>query len=256
MTDLCPVPPLCVVSTHLDDAVLSCGHFLGSHPGTVVVTVMAGSPAGPSGAWDRLTTGQASAAAAVALRRAEDAHALAVLGAIPRWLDLVDEQYERARPRPRPPIVAAIARILDELGAASVIAPLGLRHPDHVGVADACLELAGRRPEAYFVYADMPYARAHPDDLAQRTTQLGARLLEKLVPADLSGASAKAAAVASYASQLGLIAGLAGSALSVDDPERYWRLRPGCPLPATRAGAATLRSPTKGPNRAHPAATC
>jgi LmbE family N-acetylglucosaminyl deacetylase len=38
------LPPLLVISPHLDDAVFSCGQLLEVHPGATVVTIFAGRP--------------------------------------------------------------------------------------------------------------------------------------------------------------------------------------------------------------------
>lgn len=76
------MPVTLVISTHYDDAVLSCGHWLCLNPGAIVVTVCSGY-AGPevgAGEWDR-RAGFASADQAIAARRSEDLAALSVLKA-------------------------------------------------------------------------------------------------------------------------------------------------------------------------------
>ena len=80
-----------VVSTHLDDAVLSCYRELG--PETVVVTVFAGiPPPGEPGSWDR-RTGAPDSTARMRERREEDIEALALSGCRAIHLDLLDSQY-------------------------------------------------------------------------------------------------------------------------------------------------------------------
>src|SRR5262245_53606305 len=74
-----------IVSPHLDDAVLSCGRFLGAHPGTHVVTVFAGNPPAypePLRLWD-LQSGFAPGDDVMEVRRQEDKAALAILDASP-----------------------------------------------------------------------------------------------------------------------------------------------------------------------------
>jgi LmbE family N-acetylglucosaminyl deacetylase len=141
-----------VVSTHLDDAVLSCYHAL--EPETTVVTVLAGvPPPGEPGRWDR-DNGVADSAARVRARLEEDREALALSGSRVVHLDLLDSQYADV---PSPSEIAALlAPILTP--AARVLAPAGIRNLDHKAVRDAVLLV---RPDA-ILYADLPYA-LHPD---------------------------------------------------------------------------------------------
>jgi len=213
---------VCFVSTHLDDVVLSCSHLVARHPGAVVVTVCAGAPDGPAGLWDRLTTGRVSAREAVAVRRAEDEAALAQLGATPHWLDLFDGQYGPKEERDREPIAAAIAAALDQLAPAVVYAPMGLVHPDHVAVSDACLLLAGQRREPFFLYVDMPYAQTFPARLGERLDDLriGAGDLRAVPPLDLT---LKRRTATAYGTQLRWVQRATGFEASMTDDELYWR---------------------------------
>lgn len=223
-SDFVPTAPLCFISTHLDDVALSCGHFVAAHPGSVVVTVLAGAPDVAAGPWDRLTTGRGSAREALALRREEDAEALAQLGATPVWLDLADGQYEPERPRDRSPIVHELSRVLDGMGAGAVVAPLGLYHPDHIAVADACRLLALERAEEFYLYLDMPYAQTFPATFADRLDHLGTGAQE-LTPFEAVDPATKRRAVTAYASQLRWVrAGLSGFEASMTDSERYWQV--------------------------------
>ena len=84
-----------VVSPHFDDAVQGTGYLLAGHPGTTVVTVFGGRPPAypePPSEWDALG-GFRSGDDVVALRREEDASALAVVGAGHVWLEFADHQY-------------------------------------------------------------------------------------------------------------------------------------------------------------------
>ena len=121
--------PLLVVSSHLDDAALSCGRLLAAHSGAVVVTVFSGRPAAgtPLTPWDRdggFTAGEDP----IAVRRDEDRRALAVVGATPVWLDFVDHQYGQPQ-TPVHDISAALSRILSTSQAVTVLIPLGLDSP-------------------------------------------------------------------------------------------------------------------------------
>src|SRR3954453_12889415 len=83
-----------VVSPHFDDAVMGAGYLLAGHPGTTVVTVFGGRPPAypqPPSEWDELG-GFAAGDDVVALRRDEDTAALAVLDAVPHWLEFTDHQ--------------------------------------------------------------------------------------------------------------------------------------------------------------------
>src|ERR1700716_1193952 len=74
-----------VLSPHLDDAVLGCGHLLAAHPGPTVLTVFAGAPDAypePMTSWDRLA-GFSRGDDPLVARRREDAGALDELGSKP-----------------------------------------------------------------------------------------------------------------------------------------------------------------------------
>ena len=82
-----------IVSPHLDDAVLSCGNFMASHPGVSVVTVFAGNPPAyptdPMRQWD-VQSGFAPGDDVMETRRHEDDAALEVLGAKPVHLEFIE----------------------------------------------------------------------------------------------------------------------------------------------------------------------
>lgn len=223
MSDFVPTAPICFISTHLDDVALSCSHFVAAHPGVVVITVFAGAPDGAAGAWDRFTTGRESAHEALSMRREEDSDALGRLGAVPVWLELLDGQYEADKDRDRRPIIDEVARALDALGPGAVVAPMGLFHPDHIAVADACLLLALERAEEFYLYLDMPYAQAFPARVAERLDRLALRV-EELTPFEPVDPAAKQRAVGAYGSQMRLVKGVAGFEASMTDSERYWRV--------------------------------
>jgi len=162
-----------VVSSHLDDAVFSCGALINAMQVTtnvLVVTVCAGVPepnvmAAPLD----VSAGFESAAQAVEARRLEDISALTVLGAKHLHLDVLDYQYERHLRVGDKHDLARYERLRQEqinhalapvfAAASQVIAPLGIRHPDHKMVATAS------KPYAAWVYEDLPYRVEWPDQM-------------------------------------------------------------------------------------------
>ena len=219
-----------VISPHLDDAVLSCGALLAAHRGAVVATVFAGVPRDPRQRteWDA-RSGFADAAEALAARRAEDAAALAELGAAPRWLDFRDDQY--GDPERVDELAAALGAVFDEVPDAPVLVPMGLFHRDHRRAHDAAmLALDARPPRERLLYEDVPY-RAIPGVLQARLAQWRCRGLVAAPapacdPACACGGrgddAAKARALACYRSQLRAYG--PGGVPDATQPERLWRL--------------------------------
>lgn len=128
-----------VVSPHLDDAVFSLGRLLARvGPAALVVTVHGG------GSPERLH---------------EDTAAMAVLGCAPR-------------PWPHPPDTTPIGldSRLNRLSAHrfdQVLVPLGIYHPDHLAVAEACRS-TDWGTASVGVYEDLPYRVWWPDQAYQR----------------------------------------------------------------------------------------
>lgn len=226
-----PAPgPVAVVSPHLDDGVFSCGDLLGARPGSIVITVFTGKPpAGdPPTDWDA-DAGFGPGDDVIAARQTEDEQALRVLGTRPCWLGFLEDQYGGTPPAHE--IAAALARALDEVGAATVLVPLGLFHRDHDRVAEAALVAARRQPDRdWLLYEDAIYRRLAgllQARLAALSAQ-GLRLTPVQPPQD-ARRGLKRRAVARYRSQRRAfrVRGLTGYA-DVFTPERYWQLeRPG-----------------------------
>src|ERR1022692_979836 len=179
MTIFSPSGPVLVVSTHLDDAVLSCGHFLSKNPQSVVLTVFAGAPDRMHEGYNSITTGEKYAPDAVHKRRNEDAAAMKCLSVKPpAWLDLYDCDYlgiydshhlQRDRgTRDHKEIVSAVNAAIRKIGPRSVISPLGFAHLDHVAVSNACVELVKNSDLEWYLYMDMPYAQRYPWALRKR----------------------------------------------------------------------------------------
>jgi LmbE family N-acetylglucosaminyl deacetylase len=146
-----------VVSTHLDDAVLSVGAAISRavrHGADVtVLTVLAGDPASsaPAGTWD-VQAGFRTAGEASAARRREDTRACSILGAATRWLPFADDQYG---PAPDQQVVAALRTELDGFGLL-LLPGFPLVHRDHEWLNRLVLERV--QPETrLLLYAEQPY---------------------------------------------------------------------------------------------------
>ena len=150
---------VCVVSPHLDDAVLSCGRFLASHPGCTVLTVFAAAP--PS---HTVVTGYdarcgfSSSSQAMAVRLVEDDCALALLNSTPQRMSELDSQYADL---PEPVELARrLWGVLGDRHLDAILVPLGLFHCDHECVSDACLQLLRQHPETMWIgFEDVLYRR-------------------------------------------------------------------------------------------------
>lgn len=227
-----------VLSPHPDDAVLSCGQFLGRHRGTTVVTVFCGFPAtypDPPNAWARLS-GFGPGDDIVAIRRDEDRRGLQRLGATAVHLD----GFAEADLQPDEPVAtadevaAALEVVLAELEPTLVLLPLGLANPEHVIVHEAALLLRERSltsdpAPSWIAYQDIAYHHI-PGLLAWRVSKLfrsGLWPTPVAMPVD-ADPGPKRAAMAEYGSQVRALEadwGLWGR-LDAPTPEQYWRLEP------------------------------
>jgi LmbE family N-acetylglucosaminyl deacetylase len=220
-----------VISPHLDDAVLSCGLFLAAHPGTIVLTALAGIPPDlPVNGWDH-RCGFRNGDNVMAARREEDQVALALLGAEPRWLDFCQRSHLAPDNMVDPRALSdAIAAVIEELSPAAVAFPFGLGHPDHELTHGASVALVAARPElAWYCYEDIPY-RILPGVLAARIRELldaGIRPTPVSVRLDRTH-DRKAAAFQAYRSQAGPLDDDWGinRMLSGATGEGWWRLLP------------------------------
>ncbi|WP_174279401.1 PIG-L deacetylase family protein [Sphingomonas bacterium] len=163
---------LVAVSPHLDDAAFSAGGLLAAHAragGRVtIVTCFTGNVARPSGfaLACQLDKGLAPDVDYMALRRAEDSAACAVIGAEPVHLPFLEAPhrgYASARDLFGPrraddtmvdQLAPALATLLDRLAPDLLLGPLALGdHVDHWVVRDA-LARGGR---AVLLWEDWPY---------------------------------------------------------------------------------------------------
>jgi LmbE family N-acetylglucosaminyl deacetylase len=161
-----------VVSTHLDDAVLSCWSVIDGPGDVTVVTVFTGGPEpGPLTEWDRLG-GAPDSATRMVERRAEDTAALAVAGREPVHLGLLESQYVAGDPDVPWSALEPHLGDADVVYAPAAMAVGRLPHHDHCIVRTAVLAV---RPDVR-LYADQPYCRfrpdAHPYDLLGRAHEL------------------------------------------------------------------------------------
>ena len=156
-----PVGPLLVFSPHLDDAVLSLGNLIAAHPGSIVVTVLAGMP--PDEIARRPNGTRAAGSPAPAKRCVRDGQRTrprSPSSARPAiHLEFLDRQYGDAD---RSSITARDRAAHRGASRHEVYGPLGLIHPDHILVSDAFVDAVSRRwPPTCHLYADIPYyARA------------------------------------------------------------------------------------------------
>jgi LmbE family N-acetylglucosaminyl deacetylase len=217
---------LLVISPHLDDAVLSCGLLLAAHPAPVVCTVFSAAPEENMVTdWDQ-SSGFADAFEAMQARKAEDARALALLGAFPIHLAFRDAQYKS--PPSQDALVAALRQAVREVKPSSILIPMGLFHSDHTMVTNACLAVMQQfEPVPMLAYEDVPY-RKIPGAIQNRLrtlTESGfiAQPADRLCAAiDARHHQLKQAAINAYQSQLRAFGPDAQA--SLDSPERYWRL--------------------------------
>ncbi|MEV7681388.1 PIG-L family deacetylase [Streptomyces sp. NPDC088341] len=235
-------PATVILSPHFDDAVLSLAGLIPALGSPVtVVTVHGGAPSpGHDVSWWDSTCGFSSAGEAHHARRAEDAHACALLGAACVPLAHPDGPYQDGG------VLHEVDSYLTALAPETrVLIPLSTNQPDHAKVRDRALHiLAGLGRPLPLVYADLPYTGHLPEwgtpgteaalakdvdygvayqDLDSR---FGLRVAYELNLSDEQWA-AKRAAVQCYASQLAPLAVDHGSVLARGGPlraERVWAL--------------------------------
>lgn len=224
-----PVPtPVLVISPHLDDAVFGCSAAIASHAACTVVTVFGGAPVtyGAITEWDA-AAGFTAGDDVIAARRREDARALDVLHARPRWLPFLDAQY--AAPPEAGRLAQALAEECERSGARTLFVPLGLFHSDHRLVSDACLRLLGTSsgPVSCHAYEEALY-RSIDGMVQRRLVELAARdvVATPFALAPVCDAGRKHRAVRCYMSQLRALRAKAIDGQDIFAPERYWTVHP------------------------------
>lgn len=200
---------ICAVSPHLDDAAFSAGATLAAlayagHHVTVVTCFTASMP-GPTGFALACQTdkGLGPEVDYLAIRRAEDQAAMAVLGTAPLHLDLPEAPHRGyssvtelfTEPHPGDQIGRELASALRELPGDLWLAPQGLGgHVDHLQVLRAMIRLA--RPTLW--WRDSPYVLRDP--AARPGRELPPGLSQRELPQDRAR---RADACACYVTQLG-----------------------------------------------------
>lgn len=218
------IGPLLVVSPHYDDAVFSCGRLLDAVPGSTVITVCTAHPEDGSllTDWDS-RCGFSSADEAMRARAIENRNALAMLRARGVDLAFLDSQYLQA-PRNSVDLLGdTLLATISEFQPASVFAPVGLFHADHVLVSDVLMSLEQRLAGIHwFAYADIPYCK-QAERVQQRLAQLAQRGVHcEPFPLEME-AGHKAAAVEAYRSQFRGLGHEDGAAI-MQHAEQYWRI--------------------------------
>jgi len=235
------------LSPHPDDAALSCGGTIarqaaaGEH--VLVVTICDGSPP-PDASFSPFAADQhrrwdLPPAEAMRRRRAEDAAALAILGADGSDLGLLDAIYRMPAayvddatlfgpPDPADPLGAQLRASLPAILAlypgARLYAPLGVgNHVDHQATHALAAALAAEGVPVAF-YEDFPYV-ARPGAREARLAVIGPALRPE--PVDIAATlERKIAAIAAYASQLDNLFGGAEPMAEVvrahGAEERFW----------------------------------
>lgn len=218
------VGPLMVVSPHYDDAVFSCGHLLAGAAGSTVVTVCTAFPEDDNilTDWDS-RCGFSSAGEAMRARREENRDALGILKAEAVDLAFLDDQYRRA-PRTSADLLGdTLLATIAEFQPASIFAPLGLFHADHLLVSDVLMTMGHNLPAIrWFAYEEIPYCK-QTELVQRRLTELAERGIHAEPYPLHAPASPKAAAVEAYRSQIRGFGRGDGQPI-LQQPERYWRL--------------------------------
>ncbi len=243
------MPIVLALSPHLDDAVFSCGGVLAllGDAGwqTVMATLFTRSvvPAQGFALACQLDKGLAPDVDYMALRRAEDAAAAAILGVTTlRWLDLLEAPHRGYESAPAlfagyaaadavaAPLAQAMAALQAEFAPDLVLLPQGLgNHVDHRRVIDAARAVFPA--DRIAAYRDTPYAMRHPHPPAGVPVPIGLALDRKL------------AASVAYASQVGFQFGGAGQAA---EALRTFALAEGDGIAAERFVGASIASASNG----------
>lgn len=204
------------LSPHLDDAVFSCGGLLAQMADAGWRVCMATAftrsvvPAQGFALACQLDKGLAPEVDYMALRRAEDGEAAAILGVEPRWLDLPEAPHRGYGSAPElfgplredddvsRPLAALIVALVDELHPTLVLAPQGLgAHVYHRQMIRAVQAALPGGPVAW--YRDTPYAIRNP---AASPDVMIPEIGEVVVDIG-QGVDRKLLAACAYASQVG-----------------------------------------------------
>ena len=243
-----PAPVALALSPHLDDAAFSCGGMLArlarSGWRIVVATAFTRSVRNPAGFALACQTDKGIAADVdyMALRRAEDAAAMAMLGAEPIWLNFPEAPHRGygsavelfgeilASDDMEIPLADAIRALLAELAPRVILAPQAIGgHVDHLLLVRALDRVVANVKTLW--WNDFPYS-ARPQ--ARQPLAARFRTLEE-IDVDIAGTEdLRHRACAAYASQLGFqFGGAAGLAARFAEAGTQERFRVSSPMPST-----------------------
>ena len=223
-----PARQVYFISTHLDDVILSCSHYISANPGVFVITALAGAPPvyKDQNDWNVRTTGKNYAPEALKVRKLEDAKAMAVLKAKPIWAELPEALYVKDGKQDELTIANELERVLKKEQPHSVVFPVGLHHSDHIAVSNACIKLVENFDLDWYLYLDMPYANKLSHYVETRLTEIAntGKKVETLEPFQ-SKSSIKYEAFKLYSSQFQPIKdAFSDFDESMTAPELYWQL--------------------------------
>lgn len=187
--------PVLVLGAHLDDAVLGAGQFIAGRKENVdILTVFSGVPmkAGLITPYDE-SCGFSTSKDAMVVRRQEDKEACAILNAHPIYTGRLDSQYKQT--------YSDLANFLEKAVKAKkyelVLAPLGLRHPDHIILGDIVKNLG---LDNCYLYEDLPHRVTHPELVWERLRAFPNADLKFIGDGDIAD---KVRALWCYKSQMG-----------------------------------------------------
>lgn len=170
-----------IISPHLDDAVLGAGQLMAGRPNCDVLTLFSGVPIDEMllTPYDR-KSGFIRSHQAMMKRREEDNQALAILQANPIHTDFLDSQYTKGRTEQIENdmnISHFIAKTIEKNDYEFVVAPLGLRHPDHEFASDLVVELMTDYNIPLYLYEDIPARVQYPEIVPRRLKFVNAKEL-------------------------------------------------------------------------------
>ncbi|WP_188311830.1 PIG-L deacetylase family protein [Salinarimonas soli] len=224
------MPTALALSPHLDDAAFSCGGTLAALSDTgwrvVIATMFTASVPDPGGfaLACQLDKGLGPEVDYMALRRAEDARAAAILGAEALWLPFPEAPHRGYHSAPAlfaPPLAAdrveealapAFRELFDGLAPDLILAPQAVGgHVDHVAAVRALRRVDPPAPVLW--WRDYPYvarAATPPEPFGEAFAALD----EIVVPLGPDALTRRCRASLAYASQIGFQFGGAESAAS------------------------------------------
>jgi LmbE family N-acetylglucosaminyl deacetylase len=203
-----------VISPHFDDAILSAGQFIAGRSDVTVLTVFSDVPDESVKSDYDLACGFKNSKEAMEARRWEDGQATALLGA--EWLHLgrLDYQYSDGDYKALAPELM-VAIVSGEGQHEMILAPLGLRHPDHIALSDAIQKLNLKN---LYLYEDLPARVTHPELVTERLKNIPHAKLTFIGDGPMEQ---KIRALMCYKSQIGR-GDLNPYNLYV--PERFWKV--------------------------------